>query len=173
MHSSNTLRKLMLESRSRCLIFICIWFDSKFFRTKIACMSSAYIWFQAQSQSPQTSSSFIHIFAMLPMYLSHSSTCTHSPLHKQDLWKHGLLLPLTGHWSVLHLSPLPSYVLYWNSTGTESAWGNWGAWGNAHPKKWPALPSSTPAAFGGESAGKRKGGSDTQLASSGITWKWR
>lgn len=47
---------------------------------------------------------------------SHFSTCTHCPLYKQDLWKHGLLFPVAGHWSVLHLPPRPSHVLYWNNT---------------------------------------------------------
>lgn len=167
----------MLESKSRCLLFSCIWLDCKFFRMKIACLSSAYIRCQPQSRSPQTSSSFRYSLSpSLQHYLwlpPHSSTCTHCPLYKQDLWKHGLLFPIAGHWAVLHLPPLPSYVLYWNNTGTESAWGNWGTWGNAQPKRQAALPSSTPAVFRGESAGKRKGGFDTQLTSSGITCKQR
>lgn len=163
--------------KGRCLIFSCIWLEYQFFRMKIACLSPAYIWCQPQSQSSQTSSSFrCSLSPSLQHYLcvpSHSSTCTHCPLYKQDLWKHGLLFPTTGHWFVLHLPPLPSYGLYWNNTGTESACGNWGTWGNAQPKREPALPSSTPAVFWGESAGKRKGGIDTQLMSSGITCKWR
>ena len=94
---------------------------------------------------------------------------THCPLYKGDLWKHGLVLLIAGHWSVLHSSEA-SYVLYWNNAGTESAWGNWGTWGNAQPKAQWALPFSM---LGGESAGKAKGGFDTQLASTGITCKWR
>lgn len=133
----------MPESKSRCLIFICIWLDCKFFRI-IACMSSAYVRWQAQSQSPQTSSSFScslspspqHYLCIPPQF----STCTHRPLYKQDLRKHGLWFPTAGHWAGRHLPPLPSYVLYWNNTGTRSAWGNWGTWGNTQPDNQPFLP---------------------------------
>lgn len=125
MHSSKTLNKPMLESKSRCLIFSCIWLEYQFFRMKIACLTSAYIGCQPQSQSSQTSSSFrCSLSPSLQHYLcvpSHSSTCTHCPLYKRDLWKHGLLFPTAGHWFVPHLPPLPSYGLYWNNTGTESS----------------------------------------------------
>lgn len=161
----------MPESKSRWLIFICIWLDCKFFRI-IACMFSAYVRWQAQSQSPQTSSSFSCSLSPFPQcYLcipSQFSTCTHRPLYKQDLRKHGLWFPTAGHWAGRHLPPLPSYVLYWNNTGTRSAWGNWGTWENAQPKRQPALPPPRPAVVRGESAGKGKGGFDTQLTSTGI-----
>lgn len=101
MHSSNILNKPMLESKSRCLIFSCIWPDRKFFRTETACLSSAYISYQPQSQS--LCGHRLHLGAVYH-YLCHicipsySSPCIHCPLYKQDLWKQGLysLLLVTG-----------------------------------------------------------------------------
>lgn len=54
---------------------------------------------------------FIPTFATLPKYF-----ITFFHLHslsskKLNLWKHGLLFPIFGHWSVLHSPPLPCPLL--------------------------------------------------------------
>lgn len=109
----------MPESKSRCLIFICIQLDCKFFR-RIACMSSAYARCQAQSQSPQTSSSFSCSVSpslqCLPVYsITFLHLHTLSSLHMQTWsvipcpWS----LVCTSLASSAKLCPLLKYHRHW------------------------------------------------------------